>query len=59
MRWQDIVDGEWFIPRSEREKNTAGALVLPQAALDIINAQPRFASNPYVFAGMAVTYSAA
>ena len=56
MRWQDIVDGEWRIPSSEREKNTAGALVLPQAALDIINAQPRFASNPYVFAGIGGNY---
>ena len=26
-------------------------LVLPGAALDIINAQPRFADNPFVFAG--------
>ena len=52
MRWEDIRDGEWCIPASDREKNTAGSLVLPQAALDIINAQPRFASNPYVFAGI-------
>ena len=51
LRWDDIIDDEWRIPTSDREKNTAGALVLPQAALDIINAQPRFASNPYVFAG--------
>ena len=26
--------------------------MLPQAALDIINAQPRFVSNPHVFAGL-------
>ena len=52
MRWEDIVDGEWRVPASDREKNTTGAIVLPQAALDIINAQPRFASNPYVFAGI-------
>ena len=52
MRWEDIKDGEWRIPASDREKSTAGSLVLPQAALDIINAQPRFASNPYVFAGI-------
>jgi integrase len=52
MRWCDLAnDGEWSIPRFEREKGTAGFLVLPKAALDIINAQPRFASNPYVFAG--------
>jgi integrase len=52
MKWNDIVDGEWRIPTSDREKNTAGSLVLPQAALDIINAQPRFAGNAYVFAGI-------
>jgi integrase len=51
MRWQDIVEGEWSIPSAQREKGTAGSLVLPQAALDIINAQPRFTSNPHVFAG--------
>ena len=51
MRHQDIVKGEWTIPSEKREKNTAGSLVLPQAALDIIDAQPRFAGNPYVFAG--------
>ena len=52
MRWTDIVNGEWLIPASDREKNTAGALVFPPAALDIINAQPRFTSNPHVFAGI-------
>ena len=58
MRWEDIKDGEWIIPTDKREKNTAGSLVLPQAALDIINAQPRFACNPYVFAGMAASLAA-
>ena len=52
MRWEDLRNGEWSIPRSNREKNTAGSLILPQAALDVINAQPRFTSNPYVFAGI-------
>jgi len=51
MRWEDIVDGEWCIPTEPREKSTPGCLVLPDAAMEIINAQPRFASNPYVFAG--------
>jgi integrase len=52
MRWDDISpDGVWTIPTAPREKGTAGALKLPKLALDIINAQPRFASNPYVFAG--------
>src|SRR5262245_4292662 len=51
MEWADIsVDGEWSIPREPREKSTAGALVLPEAALAIIKAQPRIAENPYVFA---------
>ena len=52
MRWQDIaIDGTWTIPAEAREKGNARELVLPGAALDIINAQPRFADNPFVFAG--------
>src|SRR5262249_10498980 len=51
MKWEDIIDGERRIPSKDREKGTAGSLVLPDAALAIINAQPRLASNPYVFAG--------
>ncbi len=52
MRWEDVsVDGEWRIPAQEREKGTGGALVLPELALDVVKAQPRFASNPYVFPG--------
>jgi integrase len=52
MRWEDVsVDGVWSIPGEGREKGTAGSLVLPEAALNIIKAQPRFASNPHVFAG--------
>ena len=53
MRWDDLnwETGEWTIPQAKREKNTAGSLILPQAALNIITAQPRFASNRYVFAG--------
>ena len=56
MRWEDLRDGEWCIPAAKREKNTAGSLVLQQEALDIINAQPRFASNAYVFAGIGSNY---
>ena len=41
----------WTIPAEKREKGNAGVLVLPDLALEIINAQPRFISNPYVFAG--------
>jgi integrase len=52
MRWQDIaIDGTWTIPAEAREKGNAGKLVLPDVALQIINAQPRYASNPFVFAG--------
>ncbi|MGB6769086.1 MAG: tyrosine-type recombinase/integrase [Methyloceanibacter sp.] len=52
MQWEDVsVDGTWSIPTTAREKNNAGALMLPDAAVEIIKRQPRFASNPYVFAG--------
>jgi integrase len=52
MRWQDIgIDGTWSIPAEDREKGNANRLALPEVALDIIKAQPRFASNPHVFAG--------
>jgi len=50
MRWHDIVDGAWVIPREVREKGAAEQLRLPKLTLDIINAQPRLAHNPYVFA---------
>ena len=39
----------WTIPSKEREKGNAGELVLPQAALAIIDSLPRFVSSPYVF----------
>jgi hypothetical protein len=45
------ADGVWTIPSAPREKGTAGSLKLPTLALDIINAQLKFASNPFVFAG--------
>jgi integrase len=52
MRWAELSDaGEWEIPKAPREKDNAGALVLPEQALAIIRARPRFADNPYVFAG--------
>jgi integrase len=55
MEWDDIRDGVWTIASEEREKGTAGKLKLPQLALDIIEAQPRIAGNPYVFAGRGKT----
>lgn len=52
MRWQDIaLDGTWTIPAAAREKGTAGELVLPQMALEIIRTQPNLGDNPYVLAG--------
>jgi integrase len=52
MRCDDISDdGEWTVPKASREKDSVGSVILPKAALTIINAQPRLASNPYVFAG--------
>ena len=50
MKWDDISNGTWSVPNGDRQKGTGGDLVLPEMALDIINARPRFASNPYVFA---------
>jgi integrase len=53
IKWADIsVDGEWTIPQEPREKDSAGMLVLPAAALDIIRAQDRIGENPYVFSSL-------
>jgi len=51
MRWDDISDGVWAIPTAKREKGNAGRVKLPPSLLDIVNAQPQIAGNPYVFAG--------
>ena len=51
MKWDDVADGVWTIATAPREKGNAGALKLPQVALDIINTQPEIDGNPYVFAG--------
>ena len=51
MRWENLDGPTWTIPTEAREKGNAGVLVLPEIALEIVNAQPRFASSPYVFAG--------
>jgi integrase len=56
MRWDDISEGEWRIPAEARQKGTAGCLVLPEIAMEIIKEQPRFASNPYVLAGRGSGY---
>jgi integrase len=50
LRWDDIdANGIWTIRTEPREKTNAGKLRLPRLALDIIEAQPRFVSSPYVF----------
>ena len=52
MKWSDLsLDGEWTIPKEAREKDSAGELVLPDATVSIIKAQPRLGDNPFVFAG--------
>jgi len=58
MKWTDVsVDGVWTVANgNSREKGTGHELQLPPMALDIIRARPRFASNPYVFAGPAGYY---
>jgi integrase len=48
MRWEDIKDGVWTIPSEDREKGNAKVLPLPTMAIDIIEAQPRFAGSPLV-----------
>jgi integrase len=52
MEWCHVtVDGVWEIPAKEREKGSGGVLVLPDAALQVIQAQMRVGDNPYVFSG--------
>jgi integrase len=52
IRWCDISDaGEWSVPTEVREKGTGGTLMLPEAAIAIIRAQPRIGDNSFVFAG--------
>jgi integrase len=51
MKWDDLSPGGvWDIPSEKREKGTGGELQLSPAALKIIEAQPRFEGNPFVFA---------
>lgn len=52
MRHADLSpDGVWTIPAEDREKANASFLKLPPLAMDIIRAQPRHASSPFVFPG--------
>ena len=59
MKWADVsVNGIWSIHVEPREKGCGGDLVLPEAALRIIRAQPRIEGNPFVFAGRGDRYLA-
>jgi integrase len=49
LQWSDIHNGVWVISTAPREKGNAGKIRLPQAALDIIQRQPKMSG--YVFAG--------
>jgi integrase len=50
MKWQDIsLDGVWTIRTEAREKGNAGALKLPEVALDLIRKQPRMAGSDRIF----------
>jgi integrase len=52
MKWSDISpDSVWTISTEKDEKGNGGALRLPALALAVLKTVPRFASNPYVFAG--------
>jgi len=57
MEWTDDVSPVWEIATAEREKDNAGVLQLPPAARNILAALPRYASNPYVFAGRRNTHT--
>jgi integrase len=49
MQWDDIAGGVWTVPSEKREKGTGEELVLPDEAVAILDAQPRFAHSHYVF----------
>jgi integrase len=54
MKWTDLSEdcSVWTIANgNKRQKSTAGKLVLPQMAIDILNARPHMGDNPYIFAG--------
>jgi integrase len=52
MRWDGIsADGVWTVRTQAREKGNAIEIRLPARALAIIAAQPRLASNDFIFPG--------
>jgi integrase len=58
MKWPANTPPVWTIATELREKGNAGALQLPAMALTILDALPRFADNPYVFAGRGASHMA-
>jgi len=48
MRWSDIEGSTWTVPQAERGKGTGKALVLPEGAMAVLQAQPYL---DYVFPG--------
>jgi len=51
MKWEHIEGNTWHIPNgNKRLKGTGGDLMLPDMAMAVIKAQPRYESNPYVLA---------
>jgi integrase len=60
MKWPSNTPPVWTIPTAPREKGNIGAVELPAMVLAILNELPRYADNPYVFAGrgsMHIAYS--
>jgi integrase len=51
MKWPSNEPPVWTLPTAAREKGNIGMVELPEMALAILDALPRYADNPYVFAG--------
>lgn len=49
MQWADLEGGVWSVRKEAREKDTGGALALPEMALAIIASRPGLKTNPHVF----------
>jgi integrase len=60
MTWPSNSPPVWTVATAPREKGNIGAVQLPAAVLAVLDALPRYASNPYVLAGrgsMHIAYS--
>jgi hypothetical protein len=55
MRFDDIEDGIWIVPKENREKGTGARLKLPPPALAIVEAQRKLRTCGYVFPSSAKT----